>query len=114
MTARAYMWPMKQIILATALALSPIAAVAQSDPPEGDVGEGMQLLSEGAKLVFRGLLGELQDLEPEIEEGWETLLEMFDQINLYHAPEVLPNGDIIIRRRIPLVPEEESLGETEL
>jgi len=79
-------------------------------------------MEEGAKLLFRGLMSEM---EPAIEdfselaEGLEPALDLFatqmgpafldlmqtlDSVRYYDAPEVLPNGDIIIRRS-PDAPE---------
>lgn len=57
--------------------------------------EGMDLLSEGTKLLLRGLMGE-------IEPALRDLEGALDDLTAYHAPEVLPNGDIIIRRKVPL------------
>lgn len=114
--------PMKQIAafpLAVLLALSP--AVADNvDKPE--VGEGLILMEEGAKLLLRGLLSEmepalddLQNLADEMGPAFEELQEMFGDLTNYHAPEVMPNGDIIIRRKAPLkqVPTLKD-GEVEL
>ena len=45
------------------------------------------------------------------------LLELEGKIvdmSLYYLPEVLPNGDIIIRRRVPLVVEPPLADETEI
>ncbi len=81
---------MKHLALITALSMSAIPAAAQ----ESDVQEGFDLLGEGARLMLRGLLNEM---EPALEELRGTI-QGLDQ---YHAPEVLPNGDIIIRRKQP-------------
>lgn len=82
--------------------------------------EGFNLMEEGARLFFRGLMGEMdqaiielevlvEDLTPFLEE----LAVVMDDINAYELPEVLPNGDIIIRRRVPLeVPPAE--GEIDI
>jgi hypothetical protein len=75
------------------------ALPAAAQEPEGDVEEGLDLFSEGTRLLLRGLMDEVG---PALRELRETLGGIDD----YHAPEVLPNGDIIIRRRTPLVPEE--------
>lgn len=112
---------MKQLAplaLVAALAV-PLSAAAQ------DSGEdGFSLMEEGAKLLLRGFAKEmepaikdLQRFTDEIEPGLRSfvdemgpaLAEMMgkiDDITAYHAPEMLPNGDIIIRRKVPLVPEE--------
>ncbi len=50
----------------------------------------------------------MQELGPALLELEGRLIDL----QSYHAPEVLPNGDIIIRRKVPLdVPEA---GETDL
>jgi hypothetical protein len=86
---------MKPIAAIAALWLVAVPAAAQ----DGDVDEGMSLLQEGTRLLLRGLLAEmepaLRDLKGAIE-GMQT----------YHPPEMLPNGDIIIRRKTPEEMEE--------
>ena len=52
--------------------------------------QGRDLMSEALKLFMRGLMAEM---EPAME-GMEGLLE---DLSAYHPPEILPNGDIIIR-----------------
>ncbi|MDJ0629177.1 MAG: hypothetical protein QNJ44_13045 [Rhodobacter sp.] len=89
--------------LCASLAATPLAA----QDADSDLQEGMDLLSEGTKLLLRGLLGEI---EPALRELEDALRDM----NAYHPPEVLPNGDIIIRRKTPRpVPPGEN-GEIEL
>ncbi len=84
--------------------------------PEGEVGEGLSLLEEGAKLLLRGLMQEMEPALQGMAEGMEEfagavepmlrdLSRMMGDLSNYHAPEMLPNGDIIIRRKLPLVPE---------
>ena len=49
----------------------------------------------------------------EMEPALEDLQGFVDNLNAYHPPEILPNGDILIRRKTPEemgAPE----GETEL
>ena len=77
-------------------------AVAQDEE------QGLDLMSEALKLFMRGLMAEM---EPAME-GIEGLLE---DLSSYHPPEILPNGDIIIRRKTPVerVPEEEG-GKVDL
>ncbi len=104
-------------VLATALAVLPVAASAQ----EGEVGEGFSLIEEGAKLLLKGLADEMQpmmedlatEMEPKLRafaEEMAPMLEKFhtlvDDLDAYHAPERLPNGDIILRRKVPLEPGE--------
>ncbi len=54
----------------------------------------------------------LDQLTEQILPLLEELGEKVGELSEYHAPEVLPNGDIIIRRKTPeeLAPDEE--GET--
>ena len=70
--------------------------------------QGRDLMGEALKLFMRGLLAEM---EPAME-GMEGLLE---DLSAYHPPEILPNGDIIIRRKTPVDrgPDEEN-GEIDL
>ncbi|MDU8926646.1 hypothetical protein RXV86_04535 [Alisedimentitalea sp. MJ-SS2] len=102
--------------LAASLATTPVVA--------GDTEEGFSLMEEGAKLVLRGLM---QEMEPamedlrrfseEIEPGFRQLMEemgpalvtlmgKIDDFTAYHPPEILPNGDIIFRRKTPLEQEQ--------
>ncbi len=77
----------------------------QADPPS-DLSQGFDLLGEGARLLFRGLMAEM---EPALQEMGEqlkamepmlrSLAEMIGDIRNYDAPEKLPNGDILIRRK---------------
>jgi hypothetical protein len=46
----------------------------------------------------------------EMEPLMNDLRALIDDLNAYHAPEMLPNGDIILRRKIPFVPEEPAPG----
>jgi hypothetical protein len=80
------------------------AASFAQDAPEP---EGRDLMSEALRLFMRGLL---EEMEPAIND----LSALLDSLDAYHAPEVLPNGDIIIRRKTPLKPEENDTDEIEL
>lgn len=116
-----YIRGMKQIAaftLAAGLALSP--AMAQNHD-QGEVGEGLNLMEEGAKILLRGLMSEmepaledLRDLAEEMAPAFAELQELIGDFSNYHMPEVLPNGDIIIRRKIPLMVEPPEEGEVEL
>lgn len=85
------------------------------------MGEGLTLMEEGAKLLFRGLMAEmepaledLQGLADEMAPAFAELMGMIGDFSNYRAPEVLPNGDIIIRRKLPLKLEPAEKGEIEL
>lgn len=113
----AYIGPMKHVLFAGLIALSPLQLAAQSEAEEGEIGEGFSLMEEGARLMFRGIMREMQpaiedfegmakEIQPALEmlasEMGPALMELMrklDNVRYYEAPEVLPNGDIIIRRR---------------
>lgn len=94
--------------LGLALATAAPAAAQTEAPAEGEYGEGLGLIEEGARLILRRLLA---DMEPMMRD----LAGLIDDLSAYHPPERLPNGDIIIRRKVPLVPLPPAEGEeTEL
>ena len=91
---------------------APGPAAAQSSTDETE--EGLDLLGEGARRLLEGLS---EDLSPLLEQ----LQDQLEGLQAYEAPEVLPNGDIIIRRkpegevdpeRAPEMPEDD--GPVEL
>lgn len=92
------------MILAAMLAATPLAA----EEAGGDIGRGAEMLSDGARLLFQGLLNEVEPRMRDMAEAleaWEWDGLSLDDLSQYEAPEVLPNGDIIIRRKTPLVPQ---------
>ncbi|MGG7643662.1 AAA+ family ATPase [Rhodovulum sp. YNF3179] len=102
-------------LLAAMLAVAPAAAQDVPDSGAQDdrkLQQGMDRLSEGTRLILEAILGELA---PVIEE----LQSMIDDLSAYEAPEMLPNGDIIIRRKPDAPAPQEDLppsdgGEIEL
>jgi hypothetical protein len=89
---------------------------AGAEPP-GGVQEGFSLLEEGTKLILRGLMNEMEpalrdmgeDLESaltEMQPAMRELARLIGDIRNYHPPEMLPNGDIILRRKVPPDPRE--------
>lgn len=106
--------------LTVALLLS--SPVFAQEAEIGEIDEGFSLMEEGAKLLFRGIITEIEpaiddfsgratELEPALEmlatEMGPALIELFhtlDSVRHYEPPEILPNGDIIIRRS-PNAPE---------
>lgn len=94
----------------------PVAALAESqdqsptDNPE--LSQGAEMLNEGFRLLLEGLAKEVEPMADKWAEGWAELVDRIDEMNVYHPPETLPNGDIIIRRRIPLEPDKQ--GETDI
>lgn len=118
---------MKQILTATALCLTlamPLAAQEEQD-------KGTSLMEEGAKLFFKGLMSEMEpalrelegladEMEPalrsfadEMGPALRGLMDKVEDWSAYHPPEILPNGDIIMRRKEPMTPEEPPVTEPE-
>lgn len=91
-----------------------VAPEAPADDRNTELQQGAELLSEGFGLIMRGLAQELQPLE----ESWAELIALLGDMTAYYPPEVLPNGDILIRKRPPAVPTapepDAETGETEL
>ncbi|MDA9208549.1 hypothetical protein N9O61_06685 [Octadecabacter sp.] len=120
---RPYIMRMKHILILTTALLLPLPALAENTEA-GEIDEGFSLMEEGAKLLFRGIMSEMEptiedfsglatELEPALEmlatEMGPALVELFktlDSVRYYEQPEILPNGDIIIRRS-PDAPEFE-------
>lgn len=96
------------------LLAAPVAAQQEED--------GLNLMEEGARLFLRGLMTEMEPALKELDEisremqpllrdfaaemgpALGELLEQVEDWTVYHPPEMLENGDIIIRRRVPLEP----------
>ena len=79
-------------------------------------------MTKQAKRLLRGLTDQVQpmidDFAAEMEPGLrafseemtpilQSLAALVDDIDAYHAPERLPNGDIILRRKTPQEMEQE-------
>jgi hypothetical protein len=132
-------------IPAVALLLSTQPAFAQDTTPAPEAeadGEGFSLMQEGARLLFEGLMQEVEptlrdlegmseemarQLEPALEflstEIGPALIELvgrIDDLQNYEPPEFLENGDIIIRRSpdappyVPPATEEPDPGSVDL
>ena len=100
---------MRPVLIPTVLAAS-LAAPAASE-------EGTSLMEEGAKLFFRGLMSEMEpalreleglaeEIEPalrsfarEMGPALQSLLDEVEDWSVYEPPVVLPNGDILLKRR---------------
>lgn len=100
------------VITVTALAAMlslPVAAQQPAPPSEEQQIVPPEPLADLFERLLRGFADEtaphlrnlerqLEQLEPEIERFWDSLRGMAQ----YHPPEILPNGDILIRRRQPV------------
>lgn len=106
-----YLGVMKHLIFIPLMMATPLAA-DQVDPPE----PGTTLMQRGAEMFFQGLQSELapaldefealmNDMTPQLRAFAKTMgpaladvLNQIDDWSAYEVPEILPNGDIIIRR----------------
>ncbi|KEJ89926.1 hypothetical protein [Sulfitobacter donghicola] len=107
---------MKHSLLIPLFALSLASPLAAEEEP-------LSLMERGAQLFFEGLMEEmapaldgmadlleeagpaLQEFVAEMGPKLRDVLEDVDDWSVYTAPEVLPNGDIIIRRK-PDIPKD--------
>lgn len=122
---------MKLLVIILGLALAtPLAAQEETAPAPSDTEDGFSLMEEGAKLLFRGLMSEMEPALDEMgralsemEPAFQELLALIDDIRNYDPPRVLENGDILIPRKpdapppkfLPPPPQQEQpQGEIEL
>lgn len=101
-----------------------VISAALAFPAHAEEDTGQSLMEQGAELFFEGLRQEmaptLEDLQGLVtqfgpamqsffEEMGPALAELAGEIqdwSAYEAPEMLPNGDIIIRKKPPQDPLE--------
>lgn len=82
-------------ILYIALVPTLLATPAQSDPKDWEeLRKGLEGLSQGTQEFFESWVEELGPM-------LNSLRDKVDDLQNYESPEVLPNGDIIIRRKSP-------------
>ena len=112
------------------LALILLLTAAPAHAQEAD--SGPSLMERGAQMFLDGLLrevdpalrelqGALRQMEPALQEfmlrigpALSDLLSRVDDLSRYEAPEMLPNGDIILRRKPDAAPVPLRPGEIEL
>lgn len=113
--------------------LAVVLAMAVQPVAVQDNSEGFNLMEEGARLFFKGIMQEMepalkelegmaQDMQPALQDfarnmgpALKDLLAEVEDWSVYEAPEMLPNGDIILRRKQPKTPDmPESPDEIEL
>ncbi|MCO4842876.1 MAG: hypothetical protein KC439_08210 [Yoonia sp.] len=125
---------MKQFIAYTAIALMTALPLSAETDDSAEVEEGLSLMEQGAKLLLRGFMTEM---EPAIEElkgmseemsdamalftaemgpALAEMMTRIDDLRNYDSPEIMPNGDIIIRRKpdAPIFEMDPETGEVDL
>ena len=114
---------MKRILLIAALGLA-TPAYAQDSVEGPSVPEEPSLMERGAQMLLEGLMQEMDpvlddlktladDFGPAFESfsaqmgpALRGLMAEVEDWSVYHPPEMLDNGDIILRRKVPDAPEE--------
>jgi len=118
---------MKAALLVLCLTAAPLAAqqppAAPPAPSEVPVEEGLDLLSRGARSLLQSFLGEIDPALRHMQEGVQglgpmlrDLAALLGDVQHYEAPERLPNGDVLIRRKAgapppPALPEAPAAPE---
>lgn len=125
---------MKHLYALSVVAGLSCTPVLAQDAPQSEMGEGLNLIEEGARMLLRGLIDEMEpsldalsdslaDIGPAFGEfalsfgpAFQDVLEQIDDFSNYEAPEILPNGDIIMRRSpdAPVWQPEQNPSEIEL
>ena len=105
---------MKALVLTVFLACPALAETLPPDP--GD--QGISLMQQGAEMLLRHMMSKvdpgLEDMAQALKEAQPNLMKLMaliDDIKNYHAPEVLQNGDILIRRKTPAELQPKALPE---
>lgn len=104
---RAYTRAMKIIVMSLALcALLVLPVQAEEDVMPPSVEESTPRLFDLFERMLRGFMTEVEPQMRELERGFsemepelQRLLRQLRDMTQFHPPEILPNGDILIRRR---------------
>lgn len=108
-----YIWGMKTfsaVALACVLSAAPLAA--EENDSRSLMEEGLDLFMDGLRQEMAPAVGNLRELAEQfgpsmrsfLQEMGPAFAEMLEEVQdwtRYHPPEILPNGDIIIRKRQP-------------
>ncbi len=97
---------MKHALLLTAmLVVAPVAsAPALAQDGKSELSRGAEMLREGLGLMLEGMLEEMRPAAEDWARGWAELVSLLGDYSAYELPEILPNGDILIRRKHPPSP----------
>ena len=97
---------MRPILLALLLSVPAVPVLAQDTEAPGMMERGLRLFMEGLQEEMEPALRDLEDLSRDAQPFLERLQSEFGMalrdlggLSAYEAPEFLPNGDIIIRRK---------------
>lgn len=103
MSERTHISQVAAVALIAAMTAQPALADEGKSLPETlqELEREADILSEQTRRAIEGML-------PMLESVMERLPLLIDSIPAYEAPKILPNGDIIIRRKrdLPTVPDD--------
>ena len=114
---------MKRIVLPLLVCLAVPAAAQETEEPRSLMERGIELFLEGLRGEMEPALDDLGALAEQfgpamrgfLQEMGPALADILGQVQdwtAYHPPEMLPNGDIIIRRKeTPVAPEKAAPDE---
>lgn len=120
---------LKVCVLSVGLCVSTGATTAAEDTGRSLMAEGMELFLKGLQNEIAPTLDGFTAMMEEIGPGFQGFLEEMgpklgavfskvDDWSSYHAPEMLPNGDIIMRKKtqeeMRLPPKDDAVGGVEL
>ena len=100
----------------------PVQAEDEGAPPTAE--ESTPRLYDLFEQMLRGFMTEVEPQMRELERGFSEMepelqrfLQRLRDMTQFHPPEILPNGDILIRRRqadevVPELDEEASEGDS--
>lgn len=111
--------------LALAIALLSSPAVAQDDDAPSLMQRGAEMFFEGLRKEMAPAMDNLQELMEqagpsmlnfmtEMGPAFTKLLDEVQDWSVYSAPEMLPNGDIIIRRKPDIDQKPAADGEIDI
>lgn len=113
----AYIRRMRRTLTAAALITACLSLPVQAQDGDtqdgdatGDMAEGRSLVERGVEMFLRGLLSEVRpkldemsgamaDAARQLGPALQQLQALIDDVGNYEAPQRLPNGDILIRRK---------------
>lgn len=91
-----------------------LATPATAGSGQGQMSKGMQQFLDGMMKEIMPLMDGMKESMNDALPRLRQLLGMIGDFQNYEAPEMLPNGDIIIRRKTPLKPAPPAEGQTDL
>jgi hypothetical protein len=94
-------------IIAVLLVLSLSNSARAEETAFDDLLKQIEELSNKAQTLLGDWVPAISPKLEELSPAIEDLLNRIEDLSVYHSPEVLENGDIIVRRKKPHVPKSE-------